>query len=117
MTDIDERKIYKMRSDGLPGSRPLKQSPQTEEAAQLLAIEALSFLASDPERLERFMDLSGLSAENLRAAATTPGFFLAILDYVAGDESLLVAFAANAGHDPSTIAKARDRLSPKIEEL
>jgi hypothetical protein len=104
-----------MQIDGLPGSRSRKQSPPTEETAQILAIEALSFLAADPERLERFMALSGLSAENLRAAAATEGFFLAILDYIASDESLLISFAANAGHDPLTIIKAKDRLSPSIE--
>lgn len=106
-----------MHFDGLPKSQPPKQKLLNEEGAQLLAIEALSFLATDPERLERFIALSGLSPENLRAAAADPGFFLAILDYIASDESLLVTFAANAGHDPQTILKARDRLSPQFDEF
>jgi hypothetical protein len=83
----------------------------SREAAEALAIEALAFIAADPTRLARFVDLCGLSAENLRAAAATPGFFSAILDHLAGDETLLLAFAANSGLDPSSLSRARERLA------
>jgi Protein of unknown function (DUF3572) len=39
----------------------------------------------------------------------------AILDHLASDESMLLAFAADTGHAPATIAKARDILSPPAE--
>ena len=35
-----------------------------------------------------------------------------MLDHLATDETLLLAFAAHAGHDPADIVKARDMLSP-----
>ena len=78
--------------------------------AEALAIEALGFLAADPERLEPFLSLSGLDIGNLRRAAAEPSFLVAILDHLASDESLLLAFAANAGLDPMDIAKARQIL-------
>lgn len=81
-------------------------------AAEALAIDALTFIAADSERLERFMALSGLSVEHLRAAAAEPGFFAAILDFLAADEPLLLAFAANAGRDPASITKAKQSLAP-----
>lgn len=84
-------------------------------AAEAIAIEALGFLAADAERLERFMALSGLCVDHLRAAAAEPGFFAAILDHLAADETLLLAFAANSGREPVSIAKARDCLSPRQE--
>jgi hypothetical protein len=96
--------------------RPPAKPPQlTKSAAETLAVEALSFLAGNRNRLDRFLALCGLGRESLRAAAREPGFLAAILDHLAADESLLLAFAARAGHEPSLIARARDILSPPAE--
>jgi hypothetical protein len=81
------------------------------DAAVELAIAALTFIADDPERLGRFLALSGIGPESLRAAAREPGFLLGVLDHLAGDEELLVAFAGHAGVDPQDVAKARAVLS------
>lgn len=78
---------------------------------EALAIAALSFLASDPERLGRFLAVTGLGPETLRDAAARPGFLTAILDYLMSDETLLVAFAANAGIAPEAVTRAQARLS------
>lgn len=78
--------------------------------AEALAVAALSFLAAEPERLGTFLAETGVGPENLRAAATTPGFLPAVLDYLIGHEADLVAFAAEQGQDPSTIVAARDLL-------
>jgi hypothetical protein len=74
------------------------------------------FLAADSERLEGFAATSGLNAENLRAAAESPEFLAAVLDHLASDESLLLAFAANSGIDPADVQRARAVLSPRLEE-
>ena len=94
---------------------PAKRPQLTKAAAETIAIEVLTFLAGNPARLDRFLALSGLGRDNLRAAAGQPGFLAAILDHLASDESLLLAFAANTGHAPATIAKARGILSPPAE--
>ncbi len=82
------------------------------EAAETLAIEVLTYIAADPATLERFMSLSGLDVGNLRAAAAEPGFFVGVLDFLSSDEAMLLAFAANAGRDPASIARARHNLAP-----
>jgi hypothetical protein len=74
------------------------------------AIAALGFLAADEARLRRFLAVCGLGPHNLRQAAADAGFLAAVLDYVASDERLLVAFAANEGLDPALIARARESL-------
>jgi hypothetical protein len=84
-----------------------KRPKPTRSGAEELAVAALAFVAQEPERLRRFLDLSGLDPANLRQAAAGPG----ILDYVSGDEGLLVAFAADAGIDPTAIETARQLLS------
>ncbi len=75
-----------------------------------IAIAALGYIAADPERLERFLALSGLGPQNLRISASDPGFLAAVLDYLHVDERLLVAFAAERGGAPEDVVRARDAL-------
>ncbi|MCP8939872.1 DUF3572 domain-containing protein [Alsobacter sp. SYSU M60028] len=89
----------------------MNRPDRAQDAAQALAVEALGFLASDPERLTRFLDLTGLTPETVRRAAESPGFFVAVLDHLAGDESLLLTFAANADVPPQRVLAARDLLA------
>ncbi|MFZ1962047.1 MAG: DUF3572 family protein [Roseiarcus sp.] len=78
-----------------------------ESFGESVAIAALGFLAADAARLQRFLAVSGLGPHNLRQAAADAGFLAAVLDYVASDERLLIAFAASEGLDPARIARAR----------
>jgi hypothetical protein len=90
----------------------MKQSlPITREAAEALAIQALTFIAQDGERLGRFLAESGIRPAQIRAAAGEPGFLAGVLDYLAGDERLIESFAAEAGFDPALIERARFALN------
>lgn len=104
-----------MRIDRGPASKPNKQKMPNVEEAELIAVEVLSFLSLETGRLVRFIETCGISPESLRKAAEQPGFLLAILEYVAEDESLLTTFAVNAGYDPAVIIQAKNRLSPQID--
>ena len=81
------------------------------EALETIAAEALTFLAGEPERLRRFLDITGLSPATLRRAAAAPGFTVSLLDYIAGDERCLLAFAADSGREPAAIARLRATLA------
>jgi uncharacterized protein DUF3572 len=81
------------------------------EAAKSLAVEALSFLADDLERLGRFLALTGVDPAEIRAVARDSGFLGAVLDHIAGDESLLQAFARGTGREPAEVAAARTALA------
>jgi len=78
----------------------------TQEAAEGLAIQALTFIADDGERLGRFLATTGIGPAQIRAAAQQPGFLVGVLEYLAGDERLLQEFAASAGFDPTDVGKA-----------
>ena len=98
-------------------ARTGKSDSQAREAgASALAIAALSFIAEDPERLGRFLALSGIGPDSLRAAAREPGFLLGVLEHVTGDEALLLAFSESAGIDPVDIARARDVLAGEVPQ-
>ena len=81
------------------------------EAAKSLAVQALSFLADDLERLRRFLALTGIDPGEIRAVARDSGFLAAVLDHIASSESLLQAFAREAGRDPAEVAAARTALA------
>ena len=84
---------------------------QGADFAAEAAIAALGFLAEDPDRLERFLSLSGLGPHNLRKAAADPRFLAAVLEYVGADERLLVAFAERQRWSPTEVTRARDILA------
>jgi hypothetical protein len=82
----------------------------TRDDAEAIAIQALSFMASEPERLGRFLAVTGIGPESIRAAAATPGFLAGILDYLIANEALLLDFTAERGLDPASVVRARDAL-------
>ena len=80
-------------------------------APDLLAIEALAFVAADDQLMSRFLALTGLDVADLRAAAAEPGFLVAVLDFLGGHEPDLVAFAEAAGATPEEVVRARHALA------
>jgi Protein of unknown function (DUF3572) len=95
-----------------PMPRSEKPDPkQRQEAAVALAIAALSFIAGEPERLGRFLAMTGIGPESIRASAREPHFLLGVLDYLASDEPLLIEFANQNGFDPEHVTRARDVLA------
>ena len=84
--------------------------PISREAAERLAIQALTFIAQDGERLGRFLAMTGISLNEIRAAAGEPGFLAGVLEHIAEDQRLIESFAAEAGLEPAEIDKARHAL-------
>jgi hypothetical protein len=80
--------------------------PLDREGAQTVAARGLAFLAEDPQRFARFLALTGCCLADVRSRAHTPDLLAAVLEYLTGDESLLLVFAATAGLAPETIAAA-----------
>jgi uncharacterized protein DUF3572 len=81
------------------------------EAAQNMAVQALAYLAGEPEHLARFLALSGIGPQAIRTAATDPQFLAGVLDFVVGDERLLVAFADHIQVKPEAVLRAQAELS------
>ena len=99
-----------MKQRRAAGSREA-QSKAQQAAATELAIAVLTFIAEEPERLGRFLALSGIGPESLRTAAREPGFLLGVLDHIVGDEALLLAFSEQSAIDPLDVTRARDALA------
>ena len=87
-----------------------KGTQNPPEVAEIVAIQALSFVAGDPERLGVFLAETGIGPETLRSAAADPHFLAGVLDFVLRDDATVKAFAAASELDPTTIAAAREVL-------
>src|SRR5436309_9295490 len=79
----------------------------TRKIAEKLAIQALGYLAGEPERLGVFLAATGIGPEMIRKAAADPAFLAGVLDHVIADEPLLLAVAHHAGVPPHEIAHAQ----------
>jgi hypothetical protein len=84
---------------------------QRQAAAEAVAIAALGFIAGEPERLGRFLAVTGIGPESIRQAAREPHFLVGVLDHIAADEPLLMAFTAENQFDPNEVMRARDALA------
>jgi hypothetical protein len=81
------------------------------QVAEIVAVQALSFIAGDPERLGQFLAESGIGPETLRTAATDPHFLANVLDFVMRDDATVKAFAAASQLHPTNIAAAHQALN------
>jgi hypothetical protein len=85
------------------------QNPR--EVAEIVAIQALSFIAGDPERLGTFLAETGIGPETLRTSAADPRFLASVLDFILRDDATVKAFASASQLHPTNIAAARQALS------
>ena len=81
------------------------------QVAEIVAVQALSFIAGDPERLGLFLAESGIGPETLRTAAIDPHFLANVLDFVMRDDATVKAFAAASQLHPTNIAAAHQALN------
>jgi hypothetical protein len=63
-----------------------------QEAAQLLAIRALAWLAADETLIGQFLAATGASPDEVRARAGDADFHLAILDFLLMEDERVMAF-------------------------
>jgi hypothetical protein len=76
------------------------------EEAEALAVNALAFVASDPELLPRFLAITGIEAGSIRRAAREPGFLAGVLQFILAHEPTLMRFAEETGTPPAAVGKA-----------
>jgi hypothetical protein len=90
------------------------QNPR--EVAEIVAIQALSFVAGDSERLGLFLAETGIWPDTLRKSAADPKFLASVLDFVLRDDATVKAFAKASDLHPTNVMAAREVLSdPKWE--
>ena len=84
------------------------QNPR--EVAEIVAVQALSFIAGDPELLGRFLSETGIGPATLRTAAADPQFLRSVLDFVMRDDTTVKAFSKASELHPTKVAAAHQAL-------
>ena len=91
-----------------------RDNPMSE--AEKIAIAALGKLAQDSQNLQRFLDLTGLSVDTLRASAQEPGFLASVLGYFINHEPDLLVLAEHLALPPDEIVRAHRQLSASASD-
>ena len=78
-------------------------TPLSQESAELLAVQALSWLAANEELLPVFLGSTGASASDVRDNAREPEFLASVLDFLLMDDAWIAAFCESAGYKLSLI--------------
>ena len=75
-----------------------------------LALEALAATLGEPRRAQRFIDLTGIGTDELRARAGEPSLLAALLRFLEAHEPDLLAVAETVGCKPEDLVEARRKL-------
>jgi uncharacterized protein DUF3572 len=79
-------------------------------AAETVGLKALSFLAAEPETLDRFLTASGADPSMLRHEAEAAHVLAAVLEFLLGNEPLLIRFCESEAIDARAVHLAAARL-------
>ena len=88
---------------------PRDTTPASDPAA--LALSALGWVIADDQRASRFLSLTGLTPDELRASLMEPGVQGAVLDFLAAHEPDLIAAADALAVRPQALIAARHSLN------
>jgi Protein of unknown function (DUF3572) len=78
-----------------------------QDAAQVLALQVLAWLAAEDEVFPLFLGSTGASLADLRARASDPEFLGAVLDFLLMDDRWVVAFCDGHGRPYTAPQDAR----------
>ena len=83
---------------------------QTPNDPQALALGALAVILKDERRAERFLALTGIGTDELRARLGDASLLAAALGFLEAHEPDLIAVAEELGASPDALVRARRAL-------
>ncbi len=85
-------------------------TPLSQDSAELLAIEALSWLVRNDELLPVFLGASGAGEHDIRDRAKDPEFLASVLDFLLMDDAWITEFCDEAQYTYDFPMRARAAL-------
>ena len=86
---------------------------QTPNDPHALALAALAATLTDERRARRFLDLTGIGTDELRARAGQAGLLAALIGFLEAHEPDLLAVSEQIGVKPEALVAARRALEPE----
>ncbi|HEY4070058.1 MAG TPA: DUF3572 family protein [Sphingomicrobium sp.] len=77
---------------------------------QAIALAALATTLGDARRAQRFIDLTGIGTDELRARADEPALLAALIRFLEAHEPDLVVVSQELGVSPGLLVEARRQL-------
>ena len=93
----------------IPPSDPARPEP-APLSPTTLSLAALGWLLEYPDRAERFLSLTGLDPDSLRAAIGERATQVAVLEFLAGHEPDLISAAEALAVTPEELIAAMEEL-------
>ncbi|NVJ98423.1 MAG: DUF3572 domain-containing protein [Alphaproteobacteria bacterium] len=78
----------------------------TPDIAQAIALNSAAFILAEDALRDRFMALSGVDADEIRARIEDNAFLASVLEFLVGFEPDLVACAETIGEKPESLVTA-----------
>ena len=95
-------------------TKSISQSDAVLAHARELVARILDFVASDGERLKRFLPMTGFNPETAQDSAQSPLFMLSVLDSAIKDEELLRSLQEHERIGPAVIELTQARLAFQV---
>ncbi|MEL6530442.1 MAG: DUF3572 domain-containing protein [Pseudomonadota bacterium] len=86
-------------------------SDQNAVSSQTLALAALGWILQDGDRADRYLELTGLDPDTLRAGLNNPAVLSSALDFLANHEPDLIRAAEALAITPEELIAARQELT------
>lgn len=81
-----------------------------QEQAEIFALQALAYLATQEDKMNVFANLSGIGTGDIMERAGEPELLAGVMDFILSDEDLLTDFCHSQNVSPETPARARQSL-------
>ena len=85
-------------------------TPLARDSAEVLALEALGWLAADEDLVGVFVGSTGATTAEMRERAQDPEFLASVLDFLLMDDAWIQAFCAAKNYKPDFPLRARATL-------
>jgi hypothetical protein len=83
---------------------------ETPNDPHALALAALAATLTDERRARRFLDLTGIGTDELRAKADDPVLLSALIAFLEAHEPDLISVSEQVGVNPESLGRARREL-------
>lgn len=89
---------------------PQDAMPLPSAQAEVLGLQALGWIAAQPDLSGAFLGATGAASDDLSERASDPEFLGFVLDFLLADEAALLAFCEDHGLAPDRPYRARAGL-------
>jgi hypothetical protein len=88
----------------------MKNAISSDDEAEALALQVLTWMMADPDLLQGFLDQSGVNPDMLGELVNSRAFLVSVLEVLTSDDAQVLAFTRPMGLDPMRPLEALRRL-------